>query len=61
MDDSSLATEDVASIESFVGDWLCSAGVPGAAVAVVDDQTADADGFAARDLETQTPATPDTL
>jgi CubicO group peptidase (beta-lactamase class C family) len=58
----SLADADVAAVESFVADWLTEAGVPGAAVAVVEgDDVAYAEGFGARDLETEQPATPDTL
>lgn len=43
-------------------DWLTEASVPGAAVAVVDeDGTRYAEGFGARDLASNTPATADTL
>ncbi|MFB6146328.1 MAG: serine hydrolase [Halobacteriaceae archaeon] len=49
-------------IESFVGDWLTDATVPGASLAVVvDDAVVYRGGFGARDLETNAPATPQTL
>lgn len=58
----SLADRDVATVESFVADWLSQHGIPGTAVAIVDDdETVYAEGFGARDLESDTPATPDTL
>lgn len=48
-------------IERFVTDWLSEEGIPGAALAVVDgDETVYAQGFGARDLETNAPATPET-
>lgn len=49
-------------IERFVDDWLVEDGVPGAAVAVVDGgDTVYADGFGARDLASNAPATAGTL
>lgn len=50
------------AVESFVTDWLSEASVPGAAVAVVDRESVRyAEGFGARDLERNAPATPETL
>lgn len=49
-------------IESFVGDWMADAGVPGAALALVDrGGTSYADGFGAKDRSTNDRATADTL
>lgn len=49
-------------VESFVADWLAEHDVPGAALVVVDgDETVYANGFGARDLSTDDPATVDTL
>lgn len=49
-------------IESFVSDWVCDEGVPGASIAIVDEtDLLFADGFGARDRETNTSATPETL
>lgn len=57
-----LQRERVRTIESFVADWLRDGDVPGASVAVFDaDGERYAAGFGARDLETNGPATPDTL
>lgn len=51
-----------ADVESFVTDWMSEADVPGAALAVVEgDELVYAEGFGARDLESNAPATPDTL
>ncbi len=59
---SDLDSETRRDLESFVSDWLAEASVPGAAVAVVDrDGTRYAEGFGARDLEHNTPATEETL
>jgi CubicO group peptidase (beta-lactamase class C family) len=50
------------AVESFVTDWMSEASVPGAAVAVVDsDGLRYAEGFGARDLASNTPATAETL
>ncbi|WP_336037816.1 serine hydrolase [Halobacterium yunchengense] len=49
-------------VESFVSEWLTDESVPGASVAVVDgDDVVYCEGFGARDLESNAPATPDTL
>lgn len=49
-------------VESFVSEWLADEHVPSAGVALVDgDDVVYADGFGARDLESNTPATPDTM
>lgn len=49
-------------VESFVTDWLSDARVPGASVAVVDGtDLVYAEGFGARDLDSNAPATPDTV
>ncbi len=57
-----LPTELVREIESLVTGWLHDGDVPGVSVAVVDgDGECYAAGFGARDLETNAPATPDTL
>lgn len=59
---STLDADTVADVESFVSDWVCDARVPGASVAIVDDQeVVYAEGFGARDLASNAPATPDTL
>ena len=58
----SLADEKRREIESFVADWLNDADVPGASVALVDgDEVLFADGFGARDLKANEPATAETL
>lgn len=57
-----LPDETEREIEAFVDDWLVDDGVPGAAVAVVDgDETVYAEGFGARDLASNAPATASTL
>lgn len=49
-------------IETFVDDWLVDANVPGASLAIVrDDEVVYSGGFGSRDLETNAPATPETL
>ncbi|SFQ16450.1 CubicO group peptidase, beta-lactamase class C family [Halolamina pelagica] len=49
-------------LESFVTEWLSDHRIPGAAVSVVDpDGTVYAEGFGARDLERNEPASEDTL
>jgi CubicO group peptidase (beta-lactamase class C family) len=59
---SSLDAETVGRVESFVSDWVTEASVPGAALALVDrDGQVYADGFGARDLASNAPATPRTL
>jgi CubicO group peptidase (beta-lactamase class C family) len=50
------------AVESFVGEWLIDETVPSAGVALVDgDDVVYVDGFGARVLESNPPATPDTL
>jgi len=57
-----LPEEQRSAVETFVADWVSEERVPGAAVAVVDaDETVYAEGFGARDLESNEPATPETL
>ena len=58
---STLDSETQRRIESFVGDWLVDANVPGASLAlVVDGDVVYSSGFGSRDLETNQPATPRT-
>lgn len=58
----SLSPEKRREIETFVSEWVREEGVPGASVAVVDgEDLAYAEGFGARDRETNAPATPATL
>lgn len=57
-----IAAETVRDIESLVTDWLNENDVPGASVVVIDeDDELYAEGFGARDVETNAPATPETL
>lgn len=57
-----LAEDRSRAVESFVTDWLVSDSIPGAALAVVEGDTLTyADGFGARDLSANAPATADTL
>jgi CubicO group peptidase (beta-lactamase class C family) len=50
------------AVDSFVTDWLSDQRIPGAALAVVDnDSLVYAEGYGARDLDTNAPATVDTL
>uniref|UniRef100_UPI0025C621ED serine hydrolase n=1 Tax=Halovivax sp. TaxID=1935978 RepID=UPI0025C621ED len=59
---SELDPETKRRVEEFVGDWLVDANVPGASLAVVrDDELVYASGFGSRDLETNEPATAETL
>jgi CubicO group peptidase (beta-lactamase class C family) len=58
----SLPVDTVREIESLVTDWMDDNDVPGVSVVVVDpDGERYADGFGARDVESNDPATPDTL
>jgi len=58
----SLSADRTREIDSLVHDWVQEAELPGASVVVFDaDGERYADGFGARDLETNAPATPDTL
>ena len=55
-------TERTRRIEQFVGDWLVEANVPGASVAIVEnDEVVYTSGFGSRDLEHNAAATPETL
>lgn len=57
-----LPTDRSRAVESFVTDWLVTDSIPGAALAVVEgDSLRYADGFGARDLSANAPATPETL
>lgn len=57
-----LSTGRVREIESIVTGWMHDNDVPGASVALVDeDGERYAAGFGARDVESNAPATPDTL
>lgn len=59
---SELPADRIREIESVVSDWLHEADVPGASVVIVDvDGECYAEGFGARNLESNEPATPDTL
>ncbi|MXR22566.1 serine hydrolase domain-containing protein, partial [Halobacterium bonnevillei] len=50
------------AVESFVADWLTDESVPSAGVALVDgDDVVYADGFGARDLESNAPASAETM
>lgn len=57
-----ISSQTIDDIESLVTDWLDENDVPGASVTVVDeDGERYAGGFGARDIESNAPATPDTL
>lgn len=57
-----LPPDTVREIESLVVEWLDDNDVPGVSVVVVEpDGERYADGFGARDIESNDPATPDTL
>lgn len=57
-----LDDDTVRAIESLVTEWAHENDVPGASVVLVDaDGELYAEGFGARDLESNAPATPDTL
>lgn len=59
---SELSAETKRDLESFICEWVNEDDVPGASVAVVrDDDIVYADGFGARDLANNDPATRDTL
>ena len=58
----SLDAETEREIERFIGDWMTDANVPGASIAIVEnDEVAYTSGFGSRELETNQPATPETL
>lgn len=57
-----LPDEQRADVEMFIADWLTDHRIPGAAVAVVNgDRLAYQEGFGARKLDENEPATPRTL
>lgn len=57
-----VAPGTIRDIEALVTDWLHDEGVPGVSLAVVDeDGELYAEGFGARDIASNAPATPDTL
>jgi CubicO group peptidase (beta-lactamase class C family) len=57
-----LEPATVETVERYVAEWMSENGVPGASVAVVDGtELAYAEGFGARDLDDDLPATPETL
>ena len=57
-----LSVENTRDIESFVSEWVRDEGVPGVSVAIVDDTDClYTDGFGARNLETNAPASPNEL
>lgn len=57
-----IPAETQRELESFVADWLTENDIPGASVAVVqDDEIVYADGFGARNLAANEPATRETL
>lgn len=55
-----LSADERDRIERFVTDWLSDCRIPGAAVAVVRDGEVYAEGFGARDVASNAPATPRT-
>lgn len=57
-----LEPETAATVESFLAEWMSDARVPGASIAIVDgDGVVYAEGYGARDLSSNAPATPDTI
>jgi len=61
-DGGGLDAETAAAIDAFVEDWRTEEGIPGVSLAVVDRAGVQyATGYGHRDLETEAPATPDTL
>lgn len=57
-----LDTETTADIDDLVYDWLATTRSPGASLVVTtDSEELYATGFGARDLDSNTPTTPDTL
>jgi len=58
----SVAETTISQIEQFVGDWVTEANVPGASIAISHEgELVYASGFGSRDLDTNEPATADTL
>lgn len=59
---SSLSAERTREVESVIIDWMNENDVPGASIVIVDeDDELYAEGFGARDVESNASATPDTL
>lgn len=57
----SFPAEWRSTVDSYLTEWLSEHRVPGAAFAVIDgDSVAHAEGYGARDLDSNAPATPDT-
>ena len=57
-----LSTTTRSRIDELVYEWLTDTAVPGASVTIVDEtETLYRSGYGARDLETNDPATPETL
>lgn len=57
-----ISARQIRELESLVTEWMNKNEVPGASVVVVDEDGEQyAEGFGARDIETNAPATPDTL
>jgi CubicO group peptidase (beta-lactamase class C family) len=60
--DSSLDADTERAVEEYVASWMSENGVPGASVALIDGTALSyAEGFGARDLDDDLPATPETL
>lgn len=60
--ESSLDAATERAVEEYVASWMSEDGVPGASVALIDGtELTYAEGFGARDLAEDLPATPDTL
>ena len=55
-----LGSDAQRRVEGFVTDWLSDCRIPGAAVAIVDGDETYAEGFGARDLASNAPATAET-
>jgi len=54
--------ERIPDVEAFVQEWMDAAEIPGASLAIIsDDETVHLDGFGARNLESNAPATPETI
>lgn len=59
---SGLDADVVRRVEQYVAEWMSENGVPGASVALVDGtELTYTEGFGARDLDADLPATPNTL
>ena len=58
--ETAVTTDERDRIEQFVTEWLSDCRIPGGAVAVVRDDATYAEGFGARDVASNAPATADT-